>query len=75
MPFAGAKSSQRGIEAASRVPGDAIRLIDRDVETIPLGVLDMQVLALDSSRIHADEALEAADTVIHMHDVVAWGQG
>src|SRR5262249_26817898 len=52
------------------VARDAIELVRRNVEAIGAGVLDQQVLALDTVVGELDEALEASNAVVLVHDEV-----
>src|SRR5690606_4602307 len=57
-----------------RVLGYGRQLVGRDIQAVLSLVGDHQVLALDAGHRAGHEALEAADAVLVMDDVVAFGQ-
>jgi hypothetical protein len=58
----------------ARVAPHSRQLVDRYVETVLSGIGDDQIVPFDPGHRPGDEALEAADAVLVMHDVVALGQ-
>ena len=62
--------SWRGIATAD-VLLHALEMLDRHVELVALGVLELHVLALLPGLAHQPHPDEASDPVIHVHDQVA----
>src|SRR5512143_3431436 len=53
------------------VAGDTVELVGGDVEFVGSSVGDQQVLALYAIALQLDEAIEATDAMLLMHDEVA----
>src|SRR5688572_14729570 len=74
LPLSGAKASQRRIDATAGIADDAVGLIDRNIESVALGIVDVEVLAFYSTGLETDQTAEHANPVIDVHDVVAGRQ-
>ena len=60
----------RGRSGGGLVGSEAVRLIDGDIEPVGIGVVDLQVFAVDTAEIQRYEALVDAHAVLDMHDVL-----
>ena len=65
----GAKARQPWLEPAARIAGDAIALIDRDVEFVAPRIFEQQVLAFDSAGFGPGQSDKPGDALIDVDHV------
>src|SRR5260370_35883214 len=74
-PLRAAQPAERGYGVAhADVARDAVELIGWDVELVRPGVVDEQILALDTAAVELHQPVDSTDAVVLMHDVIAWAQ-
>ena len=71
LPFPGAEAGQSRLEPTTRIPADAIALVNRDIELVAARIFEQQVFPFDAGGFGPGQSDEPGDALIDVDDVFA----